>query len=119
MNCLVTKDDFEYGLNDILDNMNSLNIDADNSHQQNGERSLEDGEIKDNSVEISEKVILKTSCQETISSGVIQSESDPAKWNLLELPKPVNPNDLPVTSSDKGKTRIFDTLVLDLNLNLK
>jgi len=84
----------------------------ENGHQNgtdNGESSLEEGEIRDESTVGSEeeKVVLKA-CQETISSGVTQQE-DPAKWNLLELPKPVNPHDLPVPTSEKG---IFSFILL-------
>ena len=47
----------------------------------------------------------------TISSGVVTQSDDPSKWNLLELPKPVTPADLPVTaSSEKGIHTIIANL---------
>ena len=70
-----------------------------NGHEDS---ELEDGEIVDDDEPRMEKIILKTG-QEPISSGVTQAE-DPSKWNLLELPKPVNPNELPVPSSHDRKS---------------
>ena len=78
------------------------------------ESSMEEGEIRDEiddgDYELSKKpelVIMKSCHQQeattTISSGVVTQSDDPSKWNLLELPKPVTPADLPVTaSSEKG-----------------
>lgn len=105
------------GLDDLLEGLNTLSIDAKKNDMENGitkngqdhehtnghtnghanghgDSEIEDGEIVDNDEPQMEKIIIKTG-QEPISSGVTQVE-DPTKWNLLELPKPVNPNELPV-----------------------